>query len=344
MNASFDAAPFHSLFRLLAEIRAASLDSLDELFFQRVFVKQCRRSTAGMLARLVTEGFLARMDLKQARVIYHLTRRSLATIEDAGIDAPENLRRRPTDVIGQFLWLRASMRAEHSRRGFTVGRGPREAYALRRFVIDSVERSSANRPLLAELRADPVLCPPMSDGCERCGFIAPYGLRAQLVGLPVQHIGQPEVPIVLRSADPESRYDRRHAAWASKGPRHQLLDAAFSEDGLKDLWPIANTTRVIEVRPDLQLYMLRSDACAPAWECGVLGAGQPKAPRERAKALLPERNEERAVHERDERRASRERAKPAPIVTRREEDGAMARADRAPRIQRDAEVAPRRRR
>ncbi|HUQ50693.1 MAG TPA: hypothetical protein VM692_00640, partial [Gammaproteobacteria bacterium] len=415
---SFDDAPFHHLFRVLAEIRAASADSLDELFFQRVFLKQCRRSTNGMLARLVEEGFLARMDLKQARVIYHLTRKSLATIEVAGIHVPETLRRPPTDELGQVFWLRASLRAEHSRLGFTVGRGPREAYALRRFLIDSVERSAASRALLAELRADPALCPPMTDGCERCGFIAAYGaaramcprcanitspvplgrafkcatcdviaatpgphgrctalmreleclpvdvawrkvgerydvrivfvdnpvhgLRAQLEKLPVQHMDQPKVPILLRSADPESRYDRGNAAWASKGPRHQLLDAAFSEEGLNDLWPIESTTRVIDVRPDLQLYVLRSDARAPAWDCGVLGAGQGKAPRERAKAILTERNAERLVRDREERHEVRGRVEAAKPVIRREERAIAPRT--APRIKREEERAPRRRR
>lgn len=82
-------------------------------------------------------------------------------------------------------------------------------------------------------------------------------LAAQLEKFPAQIIGAPPLPVILRSIDPDSRYDLRRREWASKGSKHRALLRAFSAEPREDLFPFALTTKVIEPFPDLQLNVLR---------------------------------------------------------------------------------------
>jgi hypothetical protein len=350
---AFDVAPYRRLFRLFRWLRAASPDALDELFFRRAFPGQSKRNRHRTVAVLVKEGWLSKLRLPHARIVYHLTRKSLATFADAGIDVPDTLRRAPTEEIGGYLWLLSTLRAELARQGFKIGRGPADCYALRRFLLDT---ANLDRRVADAMRSAAALRPPMVSSCERCGYRASVGalrmfcptcdrrmssmpadvaftcakckattstpgphvgpsgacdalmeevdsvgvdiawrlvdgrydvrllfvehptrgLGAQLEALPVKHLGAPKVPIILRSTDPDSRYDRKSAGWVVKGPRHQQLDRAFAEVGWPGFFAFAKTASVIDVRPDVQLHVMRSGAPAPAWECGAPWAGRGK--------------------------------------------------------------------
>jgi hypothetical protein len=88
-------------------------------------------------------------------------------------------------------------------------------------------------------------------------------LVTQLRELPLRVRGQPKVPIVLRSTDAASVYDRRIAAWREQGPRHRALLRAFSSEGLRRLFPFVTTTTLVEVNEALQLN-LNPDRKEPA--------------------------------------------------------------------------------
>jgi hypothetical protein len=346
---AFDASPFRSLFRLFRSLRAASVEALHWLWFSGAFPGQSTRTTGRMVEALLDEGFLARMPLTQGRGICHLTRRSLATFEQDGVAVPETLRRPPTVEIGGYLWLLSNIRAAHVRGGFNVGRGPREAHALRRFLLDA--GSQTPRHVLDSVRAKHALSPLMVFGCE-CGFRADVGARvascprckrattpfpanakyecagcgmitstsgphrgcvramrevdalpcdiawlnvgrryevrllfveqptqalgAQLAKLPLMHVGAPKVPVVLRSTDPDSRYDRKRHEWAVKGPRHQQLERTFTESGFDEALPFSKTATLVDALHDLQLHILRSGAAAPAWQCAPAWNGGAK--------------------------------------------------------------------
>ena len=368
----FDPAPFRSLFRMFRWLRAASVEALHHLFFTRSFPDQSTRTTGRMIAALIDEGYLAQMRLPYGRIVCHLTRSSLVTFEDAGIDVPETLRRPPTVEVGGFLWLLSNVRAEHVRGGFSVGRGPAAAYALRRFLLDS--GPPLPRDVSDAIRANPTFRPMMVAGCDDCGFRAELwarttacprckrathpvpvdarfecvgckavgsrpglhescallmreidslpvdvawvktgrsydvrllfvehparGLGAQLAELPLMHVGAPMVPVVLKSTDPDSRYDRKRHTWAVKGPRQQQLERTFKDRGFDTALPFSETATVVDALPDLQLHLLRSGAPAPAWECapawegGAKLAGRNKQEREPvARAHVHERED-----------------------------------------------------
>ena len=357
-------------------LRAASPDALEELFFKRAFPNQSTRNVKRMVAALVDEGYLAKMRLPHARLVYHLTRSSLATFAEAGFEVPETLRRPPTAEVGGRSWLLSNLRAELARQAFHVGRGPPAAYALRRFLLGA---PGLDRALAAAVRANPMLSPPMTDGCVRCGYRAPFGARrstcptcgtgtrprpldawfecvgckaiaaapgphgrcalpmreidclpadvawrkrdgrydvrllfvdhparslgAQLAELPLRHLGAPRVPVILRSTDPDSRYDRKSHAFAVKGPRHQQLERTFLEDGFDETLPLSKTTTLVEVLPDLQLHIMRSGAAAPAWGCASPWSG--------GRAKLPGRNkQDREAERQHEQRLDCDRLEP----------------------------------
>lgn len=337
---AFDPTTFRSLFRMFRWLRGASVEALHELWFKGAFPGQSTRTTGRMVRALIDEGFLARMRLPHARMICHLTRSSLATFDAAGIAVPETLRRPPTVEIGGYLWLLSNIRAEHVRGGFTVGRGPRDAYALRRFLLDSAKETK--RHVLDAIRANPALTPMVVAGCD-CGFRADFGanvsacpkcrhatrwlpasakyecagckavadkpgahrgcslamrevdalpvdvawtklggqydvrllfveqptrtLGAQLAELPLMHVGAPKVPVLLRSTDPDSRYDRKRHEWAVKGPRQQQLERTFMERSFDASLPFSETATVVNALADLQAHILRCGAPAPGWDC-----------------------------------------------------------------------------
>ena len=182
----FDPAPFRSLFRMFRWLRAASPDALEELFFRRAFPNQSTRNAKRMVARLVDEGYLAQMRLPHARLAYHLTRRSLATFEEAGIEVPETLRRPPTPEVGGRSWLLSNLRAEHVRQGFEVGRGPPAAYALRRFLLGT---PGLDRAVAACVRAESEV-EPADDGRVRPLRLS-RAVRRAAVHLPDVRNGDP---------------------------------------------------------------------------------------------------------------------------------------------------------
>lgn len=80
-------------------------------------------------------------------------------------------------------------------------------------------------------------------------------LFEQLRELPLRIAGQPRVPIVLRTTDLASVFDRANMAWVSKGERHRALLRAFSDAGDKHAFPFATTAEVVDVSPELQLRL-----------------------------------------------------------------------------------------
>ncbi|MBI1948561.1 MAG: hypothetical protein HYS27_22935 [Deltaproteobacteria bacterium] len=77
----------------------------------------------------------------------------------------------------------------------------------------------------------------------------------QLRALPLRIAGQPRVPIVLRTTDPFSVFDRAKSRWVAKGERHRALLRAFSESGDKHSFPFSTTADVVDIRPELQLRL-----------------------------------------------------------------------------------------
>ena len=108
------------------------------------------------------------------------------------------------------------------------------------------------------------------------------------------------MPVVLRSTDPDSRYDRKSHAWAVKGPRHQQLERTFLEDGFDEKLRLSTTATLVEVLPDLQLHIMRSGAAPPAWDCAPPWNG--------GRAKLAGRNKpDREAERQHEQRADGER-------------------------------------
>ncbi|MBI1944661.1 MAG: hypothetical protein HYS27_03135 [Deltaproteobacteria bacterium] len=81
-------------------------------------------------------------------------------------------------------------------------------------------------------------------------------LNEQLRALPLHTLGQPKVPVILRTTDPLSTYNQWEARWEVLGARHQQLLRAFSAEGDARLFPYATTAQVIDVRPDLQIRLI----------------------------------------------------------------------------------------
>lgn len=80
-------------------------------------------------------------------------------------------------------------------------------------------------------------------------------LRDQLNTLPLRVAGQPAVPVALKTTDCQSVFDPRDRRWISTGERHRELLRAFSEDGVRGLFPFSTTAKLVEVRPELQLRL-----------------------------------------------------------------------------------------
>lgn len=82
---------------------------------------------------------------------------------------------------------------------------------------------------------------------------AQRSIRRQLDVLPLRTLGQPKVPVVLRTTDHYSVLNSITCRWHSTGPRHLALLRAFTESGDRHLFPFSLTAEVIDVRPELQL-------------------------------------------------------------------------------------------
>lgn len=79
-------------------------------------------------------------------------------------------------------------------------------------------------------------------------------IARQLEQIPAQLVGLPLLPLIVRSTDQRSRFDARTLQWRAKGPRHQALLRAFAADVHEALFPFALTTKVIDYRPELELW------------------------------------------------------------------------------------------
>ena len=71
--------------------------------------------------------------------------------------------------------------------------------------------------------------------------------------LPLRIVGQPRVPVLLRTTDSASSFDRRNGEWVTRGDRHRELLRAFSDAPGKSAFPFKTTTDVVDIRPELQL-------------------------------------------------------------------------------------------
>lgn len=78
-------------------------------------------------------------------------------------------------------------------------------------------------------------------------------LEDQLRELPLRVRGQPRLPIVLKTTDPKSTFDRQRCTWAATGERHRALLRAFTESGMRGLFPLETTSTVVDIAPALQL-------------------------------------------------------------------------------------------
>lgn len=83
-------------------------------------------------------------------------------------------------------------------------------------------------------------------------------LGVQLRALPLRIGGQPRVPILLRTTDPDSSFDRVSGTWITQGERHRALLRAFAAAGDRRAFPYAMTTTVVELCPELQLRFSRT--------------------------------------------------------------------------------------
>lgn len=346
---------YEGLFLLLCRLRAASSDSLWRLFFERVLGMTSRSAAFERIHRLIDSGYLRRRRITEWRSVNHLTQRSLGAFPSVRARGTDWLRRPPGTTEAHRCWLRGALHAELTADGYTVGRGPRELAALRRFYIDRQARLIASinggaeqreaENALAHLRDDGQLVPPFRarcpncstraalnvavDTCARCGasfrneivarvyrckacsalsdelgahvhlgsgsggdaarapchgemreidviavdiawrrandsfeVIALFiddtrrSLDHQLALIPAQIIGQPRLPIILRSTDMRSRYVTTTRSWLIQGPRHQALLRAFSEHAPEAQFPFSLTTKVIEYRPELELWTI----------------------------------------------------------------------------------------
>jgi hypothetical protein len=95
----------------------------------------------------------------------------------------------------------------------------------------------------------------------------PYrSLQAQLDELPLRVIGQPRVPLVLRSSDDGTVFDRASGRYAVKGPRFRALARAFHEGTAKsDAFPFWTTATVVPdaTYPDAHFRVLQHNTKEP---------------------------------------------------------------------------------
>lgn len=78
-------------------------------------------------------------------------------------------------------------------------------------------------------------------------------LEDQLRELPLRVRGQPRVPIIIKTTDPKSTFDRQRGAWATTGERHRALIRAFADAAVRGLFPLQTTTTIVDLAPELQL-------------------------------------------------------------------------------------------
>lgn len=76
-------------------------------------------------------------------------------------------------------------------------------------------------------------------------------IQDEIDELPFVCFGQESTPLILRSTDPHSRYDRKAKTWATVGERRAELVKAFGEKGLGD------SLILLDYRPELQAYFHR---------------------------------------------------------------------------------------
>lgn len=81
-------------------------------------------------------------------------------------------------------------------------------------------------------------------------------LQQQLEGLRIVH-GAPPLPVVARSIDRDSVYDRRGQKFVSVGRRHRMLLKAFEDHRVRGLPCLHPDLSLVDLRPDLQLHVLR---------------------------------------------------------------------------------------
>lgn len=80
-------------------------------------------------------------------------------------------------------------------------------------------------------------------------------LAEQLRALPLRIAGQPRLPIILRTTDVASVFNRDTQVWTSTGERHRALQGAFSDAGDSRMYPFATTAEVVDPCPKLQLRL-----------------------------------------------------------------------------------------
>ncbi len=76
-------------------------------------------------------------------------------------------------------------------------------------------------------------------------------LAAQLAELP-QVTGQPRLPVLVRSVDPDSRLDTKRAKWLSIGRRHRALLHAFEHPSAS--LNLASTSIVVDPYPSVHVH------------------------------------------------------------------------------------------
>lgn len=349
-------AAYEGLFLLVSRLRAVSADALWRLFFLPALGVTSRSAALRRVERLVRGDYLRHMRLSAWRSVYHLSWRGLVAFPSVRARGSDNTRKPPSLETAHYAWLRSGFHAQLSSDGFTVGRGPRELAALRRFYVDrqiaavSKLAEGAGRAdaqlVLDQLRAEASLKPPFRTRCAPCGASSPLNalqpgvercagcgartkndvparvyrcrtcggltdglgphvasetpsrhcpgtlreidvvnvdvawrrigaayevigllvddphrsVERQLEDIPAQIVGQPRLPLILRTTDPRSRYEPRTRTWRVKGPRHQALLRAFEDDVHEALFPFSLTTTVIDYRPELELWTVYQGA------------------------------------------------------------------------------------
>jgi hypothetical protein len=352
---------YEGLFLLLCRLRAASADSIWRLFLLGTLGVTSRSAAMRHIERLVETSYLQHKRLSAWRSVYHLTHRALVTFPSVRARGTSAMRKPQSTSQSHYFWLRASFHAELVADGFTVGRGPRELAALRRFYVDAQLKRiailgsgsdgrgtggesarAAAENILVHLRAEESLKPPFRARCSRCDCRSPlnvateacrkcgartkneiplrvYRCRAckgladdlrahvstgegaepgelcagtlreidvvpidiawkkiggrydvlglfiddpkramapQLEEIPAQIIGLEPLRLIVRSTDPRSRFNARTQTWRARGPRHMALLHAFTADAKEALFPFSLTTKVIDYRPQLELWAI----------------------------------------------------------------------------------------
>ena len=139
------------------------------------------------LKDLVDAGYLGHLRLDGARCVYHLTPKALALTPAIESRAHAALAGAPPDRQAMYCWLRSTLYALLTADGWTVGNDGAALYALRRFLIDTLEDelTEASVPARRELqqiiaarRASQVLTVTQNDMltgrrwcCGRCGRV-----------------------------------------------------------------------------------------------------------------------------------------------------------------------------